>query len=128
VQGTDFGAISGRIFGCNENVRSITFSRLDGVLIHSEMRPGTESLNPPGEIERKESEVLVPTLSSYFDLYRDYLGRVDYMGAKFEKVSMCYMRHRNLFVILSVRPGISMSPIVDCVREVLTGTLGDQDA
>jgi hypothetical protein len=128
VQGTDFGLISREIFGCNENVRSVTFSRLDGVLIHSEMRPGTESLNPPGEIERKESEVLVPTLSSYFDLYMKYLGRVDYMGAKFEKVSMCYIKHRNMFVILSVDPGISMSPIVDCVRKVLMDFLGSSEA
>jgi len=119
VQGTDFGLISGKIFDCNENVRSVTFSRLDGVLIHSQMRPGTTSLNPPGEIERKESEVLVPTLSGYFDLYKDYLGKVDYMGAKFEKVSMCYLRYKNVFIILSVEPGISMSPIVDCVRKVL---------
>lgn len=127
MQGTDFGVISGKIFDCDGRVRSVTFSRLDGVLIHSEMRPGTESLNPPGEIERKESEVLVPTLSSYFDLYKEYLGKVDYMGAKFEKVSMCYMRHRNLFVILSVEPGVSMSPIVDRVREVLTDSMGVQD-
>lgn len=119
--------ISRKIFDCDGRVRSVTFSRLDGVLVHSEMRPGTESLNPPGEIERKESEVLVPTLSSYFDLYRDYLGRVDYMGAKFEKVSMCYMRHRNVFVILSVEPGVSMSPIVDRVRKVLMESMGSPD-
>ncbi|MBI4894726.1 MAG: hypothetical protein HY833_03250 [Candidatus Aenigmarchaeota archaeon] len=127
MQGTEFGLISRKIFDCDGRVRSVTFSRLDGVLVHSEMRPGTESLNPPGEIERKESEVLVPTLSSYFDLYRDYLGRVDYMGAKFEKVSMCYMRHRNVFVILSVEPGVSMSPIVDRVRKVLMESMGSPD-
>jgi len=119
VPGTDFKVLSKKIFGCHEGIRSVTFSRLDGALLHFEMRPGVESLNPPGEVERKESEVLVPTLSSYFEMYRKYLGKVDYMGAKFEKVSMFYLKHRNIFLIVSVEPGISMSPIVECVKKVM---------
>jgi hypothetical protein len=123
VPGTDFAALSKKIFDCHDKIRSVTFSRLDGMLLHFEMRPGVESLNPPGEVERKESEVLVPTLSNYFDMYRQYLGKVDYMGAKFEKVSMFYMKYMNIFLIVSVEPGISMSPIVECVKKVLRGSI-----
>ena len=122
---TDFPGLSSRVFDCDPSIRSITFSRIDGALLHSEMRPGVESLNPVGEIERMESEVVVPTLSNYFESYKKYLGPVDYMGAKFERVSMLYMKHRNVFVIVSIEPNVSMSPIVQRIKEVLNEGFGD---
>ena len=114
-----FPDLSKKVFKCNPNIRSITFSRVDGALLHSEMRPGVESLNPVGEIERMESEVLVPTLSNYFESYKRYLGSVDYMGAKFERVSMLYFKYRNIFVIVSVEPKISLTPIVRRIKDTL---------
>lgn len=120
----DFREASKKIFACNKAVRSVTFTRIDGVLLHSEMKPGVESLNPAGMIERMESEVVVPTLSDYFESYKAYLGNVDYMGAKFEKVSMLYIKHRNIFIIVSVEPGISMTPIAACIKRVMSEESG----
>lgn len=119
MPGPDFRLLAKQIFACHGKIRSVTFSSIEGQLLHSEMRPGVESLNPPGEIEKMESEVLVPTLSDYFEAYRQYLGKVSYMGAKFEKVSMLYMKHKNVFVILSVEPGMSMTKVVPPVLGVL---------
>lgn len=116
---TDFKALAEKVFSCHERIRSVTFSRLDGGLLHSEMRPGVQSLNPVGEIEEKESEILVPTLAEYFESYKNYLGDVDYMGAKFKRVSMVYIKHSNVFVIVSVEPGINLTPIVECVKSLL---------
>lgn len=116
---TDFKNLSKKIFDSNPSIRSTTFSRFDGLLLHSQMREGVESLNPFGEIERMESEVLVPTLSGYFEDYKQYLGKVDYMGAKFEKVSMLYMKHRNIFAIVSVEPGFNLTPIAHRIKEIL---------
>lgn len=119
MPGPDFRLLARQIFACHGKIRSVTFSSIVGQFLHFEMRPGVESLNPSGEIERMESEVVVPTLSDYFERYKRYLGNVSYMGAKFEKVSMLYMKHRNIFVIVSVEPGMSMTKIVPLVRKVL---------
>ncbi len=117
---TDFKALAAKVFDCHPKIRSVTFTRVDGMLLHSQMRPGVQSLNPVGEIEEKESEILVPTLAEYFDSYKKYLGDVDYMGAKFKKVSMVYVKHINIFVIISVEPGINLTPIVECIKGIMS--------
>ena len=42
-------------------------------------------------------------------------------GSKFEKVSLFYVRHGNMFLIVSVEPNLSLSPIVECVNRALKG-------
>lgn len=118
---SDFAGTTQKIFDSDKNIRGITFARFDGEILHFEMRPGVESLNPPGEIGKMDAEVLVPALSEYFDRHSGYFGHVDYMVTKFEKVSIVYVRHNNIFAIASIEPGIDVYPIVRKIKSVLNG-------
>lgn len=115
----DFSALTKKIFKADENIRGITFGRFDGEILHFEMRPDIVSLNPPGEIGKRDTEVLMPTLVSYFDTHMKYFGPVNYMVTKFLKVSLVYMKHKNIFLIVSVQPKIDVYPIVKKIEKVL---------
>lgn len=115
----DFASLSKKIFRCDENIRGVTFGRFDGGILHFEMRPGIESLNPPGSIGKLDAEVLMPALKSYFEQHSKYFGKMEYIQIRFEKVSLTYLKHGNIFLIMSVQPGIATYPIVKKVREIL---------
>jgi hypothetical protein len=115
----DFLKISEKIFEADESIRGVTFGRFDGEILYFAMRPGIESLNPPGEIGKMDAEVLLPSLSDYFDMHKKYFGRVQYVVVKFEKVSIIYVRHENIFAIVSVKPEIDVYPIVKKVKSVI---------
>ena len=115
----DFSNLSQKIFQANPRIRGVTFARFDGEVLHFEMRSGIESLNPPGEIGKMDAEVLVPALNSYFDAHKNYFGDINYMGAKFDKVSLAYIKHKNIFLIMSVQPRINLFPIVRKIKKIL---------
>lgn len=116
---TDFPDLSKKIFRCDPNIRGLTFGRFDGEILHFEMRPGVASLNPPGEIGKMDVEVLMPTLRSYFEKHSQYFGKMEYIQIRFEKVSLTYLRHDNIFLIMSVQPGVATYPIVKKVNRIL---------
>lgn len=116
---TDFPLLSRKIFQVDAKIRGVTFARFDGEVLHFEMRPEIESLNPPGEIGMMDAEVLVPVFNDYFNTHKKYFGDIMYMGAKFEKVSIAYIKHKNIFLIMSVQPKIDVYPIVHKVKKVL---------
>lgn len=116
---SDFPSITQKIFDADKNVRGVTFGRFDGEILHFEMRPDIETLNPPGEIGKMDTEVLIPTLLEYFETHARYFGRVNYMVTKFEKVSLAYIRHNNIFLVVSIQPGIDVYPIVKKIRKIL---------
>ena len=114
-----FHSLSKKIFDADVNIRGLTIGKLDGGILHFQMREGIESLNPPGEIGKLDAEVFVPTLTEYFDRHKKYFGEVEYMLTKFEKVSIAYIKCENIYLVVSVEPGISVYPIVKEVQEVL---------
>lgn len=120
---SDFLKISEKIFEADENIRGVTFGRFDGEILYFAMRPGIETLNPPGEIGRMDAEVLLPSLSDYFDAHKKYFGRVQYVVVKFEKVSIVYVRYENIFAIVSVQPEIDVYQIVKKVKSVIKENL-----
>lgn len=120
---TDFPLLSKKIFQADAKIRGVTFARFDGEVLHFEMRPEVESLNPPGYIGRMDAEVLVPSIISYFEMHKKYFGDIQYIGAKFEKVSIIYIKHNNIFLIMSLRPKIDAYPIVKKVNKVLSESL-----
>lgn len=116
---TDFSDLSKKIFLADDRIRGVTFSRFDGGITHFEMRAGIDTLNPPGIIGKKDAEVFVPVVGSYFDEHKKYFGEVEYMVTKFEKVSIVYVRHNSTFLIMSVEPKIDIYPIVQKVKKIL---------
>ncbi len=116
---TDFSALSEKIFKCDEDIRGVTFGRFDGEILHFEMRSGLESLNPPGSIGKMDVEVLFPTLSGYFETHSQYFGKLLFTLVRFEKLSLIYLKYKNIFLIISVQPKVASYPIVKKTLKVL---------
>lgn len=114
-----FESLSEKIFKSDANIRGITVGKMDGGILHFQMREGIQTLNPPGEIGKMDMEVFVPTIVEYFDRHKKYFGDVEYMLTKFEKVSIAYIKCENIFLVISVEPKISVYPIVKEVQEIL---------
>lgn len=120
---SDFAAITKKVFDSDDNVRGVTFGRFDGEILHFEMRSGVVSLNPPGSIGKMDAEVLFPTLDSYFEHHKEHFGELSYIVVKFDKVSLFYVKNKNVLLIVSVEPGIDVYPIVKKVRDILLETM-----
>lgn len=115
----DFSALTKKIFKADKNIRGMTFGRSDGEILHFEMRPSLESLNPPGSVGKRDIEVLFPTLSEYFETHSQYFGRLLYTVVRFEKLSLIYLKYKNIFLIVSVQPRVATYPIVEKTLKVL---------
>jgi hypothetical protein len=121
---SDFPSISQKIIDSDKNIRGVTFGRFDGALLYTTRRPDVEPFAPPGETGRLDAEVLLPALNDYFETHKKYFGDMSYMVVKFQKVSIIYIQHRNMFVIVSVQPDIDVYPIVKSVKKVLENSNG----
>lgn len=119
----DFHKISEKIFAADLNIRGMAFIRFDGVVLFYRMRPGVTPLSPPGLIGQMDAEVLLPALSSYFRERVKYFGNLKYIVSKFEKISVIYVVHNNIFMIFSVGPNINTYPIVEKVKAILEENL-----
>ena len=83
------------------------------------MRPDVESLNPPGSIGKMDIETLFPTMTSYFEKHVQYFGELLYTLVRFDKVSLIYLKYKNIFLIMSTEPKIATYPIVEKVIDIL---------